>query len=147
MRISDWSSDVCSSDLALHLRAVADAVDLESPGVALGDADHGVPDEGADRTPHGTRPLAVVARLDQDFVAVTLDRHIVGDDDLLLAELALGREQSGRDGDIDTARNRPRVLADTRHQILLEHPAEDLAAYILGAGLVCRHYADRKRGV
>src|SRR3546814_1469363 len=46
MRISDWSSDVCSSDLRRHL-----------PALHLGDAAEGVQDEDLDR-------FAVAAGLD-----------------------------------------------------------------------------------
>src|SRR3546814_4835588 len=51
MRISDWSSDVCSSDLAVHLDDVAGGLDPEQlwplraagvhPGVAQPDHDRG----------------------------------------------------------------------------------------------------------
>src|SRR3546814_13723585 len=66
MRISDWSSDVCSSDLVLHLR---DRLQVLGPGLRRR-ADHGAAGSagraggGAVRPARKTDPLPVTATLD-----------------------------------------------------------------------------------
>src|SRR3546814_17327491 len=54
MRISDWSSDVCSSDLYNHVYDSGDHVDFKRPESACGDVlrgarDFGDPDDGNQR--------------------------------------------------------------------------------------------------
>src|SRR5687768_9714031 len=56
--------------VALRVRAVADAGDLEGLGEALGHALHQVRDQGALHAPEGARRLGGVRRLDHDRVAV-----------------------------------------------------------------------------
>ena len=63
--------------LALHRRAIADAVDLEPLLEALGDAGDQVGDSVRD-VPHcDARALGLVARIDLDLSAVELDRDVV----------------------------------------------------------------------
>src|SRR3546814_20238657 len=74
MRISDWSSDVCSSDLLLHARDLVDAeldllrIDVEAAG---DDEVLGPPD-------------------DMDVAALVDRRHVSGDEEAVLAELGGG---------------------------------------------------------
>src|SRR3546814_14123917 len=93
MRISDWSSDVCSSDLGLQ-------PDLDIIGVAAG------------RLPGG--PSQELCRLDIALSdAVLLQRAV----DLCFAVIGAGRSRAGNEGKGDNGRGeRRREKGSERHR-------------------------------
>src|SRR3546814_13561831 len=60
MRISDWSSDVCSSDLQ---------------PAAVGDQEVGIEDQGTDRDLHRQPPAAWLPRLLDSFAFIASPKH------------------------------------------------------------------------
>ena len=76
--------------LALDLRAIADAVDLEGLRKALGNAGDEVLYDRAGRTPHLARTHGVVTGLHPDLVVLFADLHVIGKGGAQFAQLALG---------------------------------------------------------
>src|SRR3546814_21147604 len=119
MRISDWSSDVCSSDLMVEMRQVADADRAAADLVLIGRADAapgGADLAGARRSFAQRYEVAVKG---QDQRAIVGDGEIVGVDlDPLAAQLgdlvaqrpgiaeddvADDRQRAGEDAEIGSA--------------------------------------------
>src|SRR3546814_14564483 len=83
MRISDWSSDVCSSDLALVRLRLAPATDLSSdlPDLLLviaGDLDRRVI-RGLDLDPFGDRKVDIMAVAKLQLQITTLSIRTIAD--------------------------------------------------------------------
>src|SRR4051794_10073234 len=76
--------------LALHRRAIADAVDLQRLPEALRDTQHQVARQVAGGAPHHAGLLGFADRLDLDLAVLQADAHLVGERQAQLAELALG---------------------------------------------------------
>src|ERR1700731_229385 len=131
--------------LALDRGAIADALDLQVLGEALGDAGDHVVDEGAHRPPMDAGALGLALRLHHDLAVLDHGADFAAHRQLERAELPLGRDGMPGDLDGDALRDGYGVFADTRHLVTSEHAAEDLAADIGGAGLVVRHHAMRRR--
>src|SRR3546814_6893033 len=101
MRISDWSSDVCSSDLALVRLRLAPATDLSSdlPDLLLvvaGDLDRRVI-RGLDLDPFGDRKVDImaVAKLQLQITALSI-RTIADDSDFQNLGEAFGHASTDR---------------------------------------------------
>jgi len=105
--------------LALDRGPVADAVDLQLLGEAVGHAGHHRLDARPGGAPHAARPLAVVRRLHDHRAIVHGDAHVVGRLEGELAKLALGRDLKTVDADLHAARYRDRVLSYARHNRVL----------------------------
>src|SRR5579864_564075 len=101
--------------LALHRRAVADAVDFEIDAVALGDTIHHVVDEGARRAPGHARAFRLVLRGHHHLAVFHRGFDLVVDDKLQRAELALGGEHPTGHLDGDALRDGDGRFADARH--------------------------------
>src|SRR3546814_20070540 len=67
MRISDWSSDVCSSDLARHAQVGRQTKDLAEDVRDFGIIPHVVPVEAADATQLLREPQPLLARGEHQF--------------------------------------------------------------------------------
>src|SRR3546814_7790838 len=91
MRISDWSSDVCSSDLLRTDLHVADGMIAKGLGVALPHR-HGVGHELA----HGRLEVVVAHDAAGDAAGPGGDAALVDDEDVLAAALAARRQRLGQ---------------------------------------------------
>src|SRR3954463_8976274 len=129
---------------ALELRAVADALDLERLGEAVGDAGDHVRDQRA-REPVQRAVLRAVGRAgDDELLALLadLDRAV-----LALLEVAAGAGDAhdlGLDRHGDAGGDGDGPLTDSRHRDLPDL-RDDLAADALPAGVVAGHHATRGR--
>src|SRR5579871_926073 len=101
--------------LALHLRAVAHADQLQRGLVALGHAVDHVGDQAAREAPHRPRALAFVAWREGERAVLVLDPNLVGDGPGQLALGALDRDGVPVERNRDAGWDRDRFLADAGH--------------------------------
>src|SRR3990170_6238305 len=102
--------------VALRIRAVADAGDLEDLGEALGHALDQVRDERALHAPEGPRRLGGVCRLDHDGFTIDGVADLVAQAERESALRPLHAEHAVLDSGGDPARDRHRHFADAAHQ-------------------------------
>ena len=103
--------------VALHRGAIADPVDLEVAGEAVGDPGDHVVDQRAGGSPHRARALALVLRRDRDLAVGDRGGDLVGQRDAQGAEPALGGQRLARQLDLHPGGDRDRILTDTRHRL------------------------------
>src|SRR5215218_3185572 len=130
---------------ALLLGPVADALDLERLGVAVGDADDHVRHERARETVQGAVLAAVGRALDEKLPVLLNDLDVARNALGQLALRPLDRHAVGVDPDLDAVGDGNGLLADSRHRVSLFDLRHDLAADARLARLVAGHDAARRR--
>src|SRR6266446_2254787 len=101
--------------LALQGGAIADAADLEPALETFGDSRHRIGEERPAGPPHGARALGIGARIDLDFAALHLSRHIAVQRDRKRALGALHLDELPLHAGGDAGGNRNGFFSDTRH--------------------------------
>src|SRR5512139_512767 len=109
--------------LALEVRAVADALDLQAPLEAVGDALDHVGDQAPGEPVEGTVLAAVGGTVDGQ--GAVLDRHLHVAVDVLaeLALRALDADRAGPDVDLDAIGDLDWLSSDSAHQLFLTRRA------------------------
>src|SRR5438094_205762 len=121
--------------VAAGLRAVADPVDLEHPGEALGDPVHHVADELPRETVDAASAARVVAPPDDDHPAFDRRAHLGIDAALERPLGALDAHDAVGGMDADALRQREGLFADARHLLSLPDRAEYFATDVLAPGV------------
>src|SRR5947199_392932 len=121
--------------VAAGLRAVADPVDLEHPGEALGDPVHHVADELPRETVDAASAARVVAPPDDDHPAFDRRAHLGIDAALERPLGALDAHDAVGGVDADALRQREGLFADARHLLSLPDRAEYFATDVLAPGV------------
>src|SRR6516164_4936631 len=101
--------------LALQGGAIADAADLESALETFGDSRHRISEQRPAGPPHGARALGIGARIDLDFAALHLGRHIAVQRDRKRALGALHLDELALHAGGDASGNRNGFFSDTGH--------------------------------
>src|SRR5690606_3471490 len=146
-------ADVEHQRLAVHRRAVADAADLQPPGIALRDTDHHVIDQRASQAVQRPVPTLVIRARDENRAVLAHDADRLADRHLQLTLGPLDAHVLAVDGDIDTRRNGDGDDSDSRHDVLpgpqrgsvyfrrLENGAEQFAANTVAPRLGAAHHS------
>src|SRR5215831_1456606 len=118
--------------LALQGGAIADAADLESALETFGHSRHRIGEQRPAGPPHGARALGIGARIDLDFAALHLGRHIAVQRDRKRALGALHLDELALHAGGDAGGNRNGFFSDTGHGwlsvcVLLERSLGDHA--------------------